>query len=151
MTRKDAWLTFLLSMVLLMFGQGCGVYMAFTQPPPANTNAFNVGDVDRGFVMAVCGFPVSSKKKDDGGRIDVYQYYEGSSSGWSAGRGVFHLLADIFTLALWEIIATPSEFAIRGDKLTAQAEFDSDETLVSFQVLSRVEAPLGKIHEDNGF
>lgn len=125
--------------------------MAFTQPKPADITILQPGKAQRGAVMAVCGNPVSTTKKDDGSRVDVYNYYEGSEPGWAAGRGVVHLAGDILTLALWEIVATPMEFAIRGDKITAQAEFDSNDTLVAFNVLNREEKPLGKIHEDNAF
>ena len=63
------------------------------------------------------------------------------------GRGIFHLTADIFSAALWEIVATPMEFAIRGDKITARADVDKIEMLLSFKVLTLEEKPLEKIHK----
>ena len=147
MKRKNVWLTFLLSLVMLTFGQGCGVYMAFTQPKPVDTKMFEPGKVQRGAVMAVCGMPVSTNTKADGTRVDIYNYYEGSASGWAAGRGVVHLIGDVLLLGLWEIVATPMEFAIRGDKITAQAEFDTNDTLIAFNELKREDKPLEKIHE----
>ena len=142
---------FLICMVTLMFGQGCGVYMAFTQPDPVEYGWLNPGQVQRGTVMAVLGTPISSDTTEDGGRVDTYKFYEGTSSGWSAGRGTFHLIADVLTLALWEIVATPTEYAIRGDKITAQAVFDSKDVLKRFTVIRREEKPLEKIHEEEGF
>ena len=102
--------------------------------------------MNRDVVIERLGAPRSSMKNADGTRNDTFEYYEGSESGWKIGRGVFHLAADIFTLALWEIVATPTEFAIRGDKITAQADFDNNDRLVSFRVLGREEKPLEKIH-----
>ena len=67
----------------------------------------------------------------------MFEFYEGSSSGWKVGRGIFHLVADVFSLALWEIVATPTEYGLRGEKFTAQANFDNTDRLTSFRVLGR--------------
>lgn len=128
---------------------GCGVYMAFTQPPPVDTAALESGGLSRDVVIERLGAPKSSTKNSNGTRQDVFEFYEGSATGWKIGRGVFHLAADIFTLALWEIVATPTEFAVRGDKITAQADFDNTDRLVTFRVLGREKKPLEKIHEQN--
>jgi hypothetical protein len=140
-------------MVALLIGvascvsSGCGVYMAFTQPPAVDTEALEVGGLSRDVVVERLGAPKSSTKNADGTREDIFEYYEGSSTGWKIGRGVFHLAADIFTAALWEIVATPMEFGIRGDKVTGRADFDKNDRLVSFKVLKREEKPLEKIHK----
>jgi len=73
-------------------------------------------------------------KNEDGTRTDVYQFYKGSDTGWKTGRAAFHLVADFFTLALWEIVATPSELLIKGDKLSARADFDKQDVLHEFKV-----------------
>ena len=148
MKRKNAWLMPLICMVTLMFGQGCGVYMAFTQPDPVSYEWLNPGQAQRGMVMSVLGTPVESISTEDGGRVDTYRFYEGTSTGWSAGRAMLHMMADLFTLGLWEIVATPTEFAIRGDKITTQAVFDSKDVLRKFTVIKREEKPLEKIHEE---
>lgn len=118
-----------------LFTSGCGVYMAFTQPPRVDTDALDAGGVSRDLVIERLGAPKSSVKNVDGSREDTFEYYEGSSSGWKIGRGIFHLAADIFTAALWEIVATPTEYALRGEKITAQANFDNSDRLTSFRVL----------------
>ncbi|GMV49390.1 MAG: hypothetical protein L6Q34_01255 [Nitrospira sp.] len=125
---------------------GCGVYMAYTQPPQIDVDEFRAEGTSRNYVMAKLGPPTASDKTPDGGREDVYQFYEGSDPAWKAVRGTFHLLADLFTIALWEIVATPMEYAVRGDKITARARFDSNERLISMQVLGREIKPLEKIH-----
>ena len=129
-----------------LLSSGCGMYMAFTQPPKVDTDALEEGGVTRDVVIERLGAPKSSTKNVDGSREDLFEYYAGSSSGWKMGRGIFHLAADVITLALWEVIATPSEYAIRGDKITAQADFDKTDRLTSFRVLKRGEKPLQKIH-----
>lgn len=141
--------------VASLFSSGCGVYMAFTQPPPIDTAALEAGGGwggwSRDHVIEKLGAPRSSMRNADGSREDMYEFYEGSSTGWKIFRGIFHLGADIFTLALWEIVATPSEYLMRGDKITAKATFDKNDRLTSFRVLGREEKPLEKIHkQQNG-
>lgn len=126
---------------------GCGVYMAFNQPPAVDTAALEAAKgMTRDLVIERLGGPKSSTKNSDGSREEIYEFYEGSAAGWKAGRGVFHLVADIMTFALWEIVATPMEYAVRGDKLTARADFDARDRLTVFKVLRREEKPLEKIH-----
>lgn len=148
MKRKNAWLMPLICMVTLMFGQGCGAYMAFTQPDPVAYEQLNPGQAQRDRVMSVLGTPVESISTEDGGRVDTYRFYEGTSSGYPALRAMLHMMADLFTLGLWEIVATPTEFAIRGDRITVQAVFDSKDVLRKFTVIKREEKPLEKIHEE---
>jgi hypothetical protein len=136
---------------IFLLSSGCGVYMAFTQPPHVNSEALMAGGLSRDVVVERLGAPRSITKNPDGTREEMYEYYEGSATGWKIGRGVFHLAADIISAGLWEIVATPTEFAIRGDKITAQADFDQNDRLVSFKVLVREQKPLEKIHrEQNG-
>jgi hypothetical protein len=135
--------------VASLFSSGCGVYTAFTQPPPVDITALEAGGGwSRAAVINKLGPPVSSGRNEDGTRTEIYQFYEGSSTGWKIGRGLFHLGADIFTLALWEIVAWPSELLLRGDKITAQATFDKNDRLTSFQVSGREEKPLEKMHKN---
>ncbi|MBX3306481.1 MAG: hypothetical protein KF751_10580 [Nitrospira sp.] len=148
---KNIVLTLVMGMASFL-SSGCGVYLAFTQPPPVDTAALEAGGGwSRSAVVERVGIPKSSVVNADGSREEIFEFYEGSSTGWKVGRGIFHLGADIFTLALWEIVATPSEFLIRGDKITAQATFDSTDRLKSFRVLGRETKPLEKIHkQQNG-
>ena len=136
------------SLVLLiaLFGGGCSVYTAFTHPPKVDIEGLeNMKGANRASVMSQCGVPISSSKNSDGGRTDIYKFYEGSS--WAKGRSVFHLIADIFTLTAWEIIAWPSELAARGDQLTAEAVYDNEDKLVSFNVLGRKPKELERVHQ----
>ena len=118
--------------------------MAFTQPPRIDTGALEGGGLSRDVVIERLGAPKSSLKNADGTREEVFEFYEGSSSGWGIGRGIFHLLADLFTVALWEVVATPTEYVLKGDKLTAQTNFDNADRLTSFRVLGRETKPLAK-------
>jgi len=143
-------LQYLLILLFLgFFAQGCSVYTAWTHPPAVNIEGLeNAQGADREYIRSQCGAPISSERHADGGRTEIYKFYEGSS--WAKGRGAFHFVADLFTVALWEIIAWPSELAARGDQLTAEAVFDSDDKLVSFKVLGRKPKELERVHESGG-
>jgi len=115
--------------------QGCSIYLAASQPPKVDLDAFAQPGVPRDVIVAKLGTPTSSVKHENGTRTDVYGFYEGSATGWKVGRAAFHAVADFFTLALWEIVGTPSEIVIRGDKVSARAEFDQSETLKEFRMM----------------
>jgi len=121
----------------LLFMAGCSVYMAGSQPEKVDVASFEQEGMLRDNVIAKLGPPTSSTKYEDGTRIDIYEFYAGSSSGWKVGRAVFHGVADIFTFGLWEVIGTPTEMAIRGDKITARAVFDRNDALKEFKILGR--------------
>ena len=136
----------LLGLLMVFFAQGCSVYTAFTHPSKVDIEGLeNMKGIDRSYIMGQCGSPLASEKTQDGGHKDIYKFYEGSS--WAKGRGVFHLFADFMTLTLWEIIAWPSELAARGDQLTAEAVFDANDKLVSFEVLGRKPKELERVHQ----
>lgn len=112
-------------------------------PFPSTQEHWNRGGgLFREVVIERVGAPKSSVKNADGTREDFFEYYEGSSSGWKKGRGIFHLVADLFTIALWEIVAIPKEAGLRGDKIPAQTDFDNTDRLTSFRVLGRETQPL---------
>lgn len=132
MKRTAFWLAIV---IVGFLSQGCSVYLAASQPPKVDLNAFAQAGVPRDMIVAKLGTPTSSVRHENGTRTDVYEFYQGSATGWKVGRAAFHAVADVFTLALWEIIGTPSEMAIRGDKVSARAEFDQSEILREFKVM----------------
>jgi hypothetical protein len=142
---KTVMVAFLIGAASLV-SSGCGAYMAFTQPPAVDIAALQEPNMPRTYYLERLGVPKGTTTNADGTRVDVYEFYEGSSQGWSKGRGAFHVAADVLTLCLWEIVATPMEWGLRGDKLTARAEFDKNEQATSFKIVGREEKPLEKIH-----
>jgi len=130
---KEVILTFGIFSILFL-SQGCSVYMAGTQPPKVDVATFEAG-MSRDQVISKLGVPVSSTKHEDGTRTDIFEFYRGSATGWKVGRATFNALADVFTIGLWEIVATPTEMIIKGDKVTARAEFNKDDMLKEFVVL----------------
>jgi len=121
--------------LVAVLSQGCGVYLAATQPQKVDVDALATGGLPRDMVITRLGVPISSVKHEDGTRTEIYEFYGGSSAGWKYGRAAFHAAADLFTLALWEVVATPTEMVIKGDKRSARAEFDKHDGLKEFTVL----------------
>ena len=130
---KTAMLAFGMVAISLL-SQGCSVYMAGTQPPKVDVATFEAGGMSRDQVISKLGVPVSSTKHEDGTRTDLFEFYRGSATGWKVGRATFNALADVFTIGLWEVVATPTEMIIKGDKVTARAEFNKDDMLKEFVV-----------------
>ena len=117
-----------------LLSQGCSVYMAGNQPPKVDVATFESGGMSRDQVISKLGVPISSTKHEDGTRTDIFEFYRGSATGWKVGRATFNAVADVFTIGLWEVVATPTEMIIKGDKVTARAEFDKDDMLKEFIV-----------------
>jgi hypothetical protein len=119
---------------VLLLSQGCSVYMAGNQPAKVDVASFESGGMPRDLVIARLGAPTTSTKHEDGTRTDIYEFYAGSARGWKVGRATFNAVADVFTIGLWEVIATPTEMAIEGEKITARAVFDKNDMLKEFVV-----------------
>ena len=130
---KRIFFTFGILWVLLL-SQGCSVYMAGNQPAKVDMAAFESTAIPRDVVIAKLGVPITSTKNEDGTRTDIYEFYAGSAKGWKAGRATFNAVADVFTIGLWEVVATPTEMAIKGDKIIARAVFDKNDVLKEFVV-----------------
>jgi hypothetical protein len=114
--------------------------MAGNQPPKVDVGAFESGGMPRDLVISKLGVPTSSTKNEDGTRTDIYEFYRGSATGWKVGRAAFNAVADVFTIGLWEIIATPTEMVIKGDKVSARAIFDKNDILKEF-IVPQAEKP----------
>ncbi len=109
----------------LGLSSGCSVYMASHQPDKKDTTLFSSG-TPRGLLLAEFGQPVSSETKE-GKRVDVFSFVQGYSQGAKTGRAFFHGAADVLTLGLWEVVGTPAETAMNGNKLTYEVTYDSND------------------------
>ena len=120
MIRK---LSKVLTVILLTtFTSGCGVYMAAHQPDAKNVSLFKTG-TPRALLLAEFGLPTLAETRD-GRKYEIYKFVQGYSGGAKAGRAVFHGAADVVTLGLWEIVATPTESVFDGDNMAYQVRYD---------------------------
>ena len=125
----------------------CGPYKAGTQPPKVDVAELKSGRLSREKVVERLGKPRAVTRNPDGGTTERFEFYEGSSTEWKAGRVAFHFVGDLMTLGAWEIVANPIEFFVRGGRLVGEAEFDSEGRLTSFIVLGRDVKPREKLPE----
>jgi hypothetical protein len=109
----------------LGLSSGCSVYMASHQPDKKDTTLLKPG-TPRSLLLTEFGQPVSSETKE-GKRVDVFSFVQGYSQGTKSIRAIFHGVADVFTLGLWEVVGTPTESALNGDKLMYEVTYDAND------------------------
>jgi hypothetical protein len=105
--------------------------MAANQPAKKDMTVLKEG-IHQSVVRAELGQPVWSGE-EDGCPCDLYKFKQGYSKGSKAGRAIFHGLADVFTLGLWEVVGTPVELIASGTDVTAKVFYDKDLKVVRFQ------------------
>ena len=119
---------FLLPVVSLVMvsAQGCSVYLAAHQPDPKDLTVLEQGTPHHN-VTAELGSPIWSvdRNKD---KVEIYKFKQGSSSkSVRLGRTLFHAIADVFTLGIWEIPATVIEkVGLSGTDMTAKVSYDAE-------------------------
>jgi hypothetical protein len=126
----------------LIFIAGCAVVMATQQPSRKDFAVLSKG-VDRSRVVAELGSPLTTEMKD-GKRNDVFYVKQGYSTGAKAGRAIFHGIADVFTLGLWEVVGTPVEAVASGTDVKVAVFYDSSDKV------ERIETYSGKEKVDEG-
>jgi hypothetical protein len=119
--------------VCVMMLSGCSVVMAAKQPGKKDLSVFSKG-MPRTVVIAEFGEPIDVQKKD-GKSIEVYKFVQGYSTGVKVGRSIFHAVADVFTLFLWEIVATPIEGMAEGSQMAYEVTFDAEQKVESAKLL----------------
>ena len=120
--------------LLSIFIAGCSVVMATQQPSRKDFSVLSKG-VDRSRVVAELGSPLISDVKD-GKRKDVFFVKQGYSTGAKAGRAIFHGVADVFTLGLWEVVGTPVEAVASGTDVKVAVIYDSRDKVESIETYS---------------
>jgi len=108
-----------LTLVVFMVGQtACSIYKAATQPPPADLSGIGIGTPRQEVIMRV-GAPKFSDTDAEGKKQDSYEFFSGLH-GVSKARIILYLAADVFTLALAELILWPLELTLM-EKATCNA------------------------------
>ena len=114
--------SFLLISILNM--SGCSVFMAAKQPEKKDTKMLAVG-VPRAIILAELGAPISTTKNGNE-TIDIFSFKQGYGKAAKFGRAMFHGVADIATLGLWEIVGTPVESSFDGNNTAYQITYDEN-------------------------
>lgn len=119
--------------VLAVVLAGCSVYMAANQPAAKNLDLLKVG-TPRAELIAEFGQPAVSETKN-GRRVDTFSFVQGYSTGAKVGRSLFHGVADVFTLGLWEVVGTPTEMVFSGDKVAFEVTYDAEDLVAEVKQL----------------
>lgn len=114
---------------------GCSVYMASNQPTAKNLDLLKEG-TPRTLLIAEYGVPLETKTVSGKSKCEVFKFTQGYSSGAKATRAVFHGLADVFTLGLWEVVGTPTESVFSGDYMVYEVCYDEMERAKSVVLLN---------------
>jgi len=115
---------YLIYIALIFLLSGCAVFMAANSPTEKNDNLFAIG-TSRNQLIAEFGGPISSDyDRETGYKTEIFKFKQGYSTANNVSRAVFHGLADVVTLGLWEIIATPIELIVDGTDMAFEVEFD---------------------------
>ena len=128
------WVTVIFAWVAVVIS-GCSVYMASQQPPKKNISLFSVG-TPRDMLLAEFGMPSVSETKD-GRRREIFTFKQGYSTATRAGRAVFHGVADVFTLGLWEVVGTPTELVFQGEEMAFDVNYDANDRVDKVTVLQK--------------
>ena len=121
--NKTVCITMLL--VSSVFFSGCAVFMAAKQPPKKDLRVLEKG-TSRSMVLAELGAPVTTDEKD-GKKVDIFSFRQGYTTGVKTSRAVFHGLADIASLGLWEVVGTPTEIIASGKDIKVEVVYDQNE------------------------
>ena len=106
---------------------GCSVFMAAKQPEKKDTQMLAVG-VPRAVILAEFGAPVSTVKNGDE-TVDIFSFKQGYGKAAKFGRMMFHGLADVATLGLWEVVGTPIESGFDGNNIAYQVTYDKNDNI----------------------
>ena len=132
--EKKGTSLFLLS-VLLLQCSGCAAVTAIRQPGEKNLAVLNRG-VTRENVVAYLGAPVSTKKEEEK-TVELYQFRQGYSGGNKATRATMHLILDVFTFFIWELIGWPAEAVFDGHDMTVKVVYDEKDQVEDFNILKQ--------------
>ncbi len=118
---------------VLLLSSGCAVFMAANQPDKKNVDLFTVG-TQRSMLIAEYGAPTESENRD-GKDYDTFRFVQGYSTGTKVGRAVFHGVADVLTIGLWEVVGTPTEAIFDGDHMAYEVSYDEEDRIDQVTVL----------------
>ena len=114
---------------------GCSVFMAAKQPTAKNIELFKIG-TPRDELISEFGAPYISEE-NDGKQVEMFLFVQGYSKAVKTGRIIFHSVADVMTLGLWEIVGVPTELVFNGNKMAFHVSYDANDHVDEVNVLRK--------------
>jgi len=103
---------------------GCSVFMAASRSAYKDVGVLRPG-ADRSVVLKELGPPDASTRLENGAYIDLYRLDpKAHRAGTKRAFAVGHLILDIGTLGLWELVGTPIELALRDKPMPFILKYD---------------------------
>jgi len=131
---KSTLLILLMSATLSLTNTGCAVKSALNQPNKKDLSVFDKG-TPRYEVASELGKAIDIQKNDDGTTTDTYSFIQGYSKNVKVGRAIGHTIMDIVSFGLWEVIGTPAEVIVNGDKVVVRVKYDKSELVDKVTVI----------------
>jgi hypothetical protein len=129
-TARHSGVVALLFMALAL--GGCSLWLETKRPDYTDVSVVQKG-TPRYDVTAALGKPTQSYQKD-GHDVDVFQVDpKGRYTGTKVAVNTFNTAADIFSLGLWEVVATPAEMLTKHKLTTYVVTYTSDQTVASIE------------------
>jgi hypothetical protein len=113
--------------------------MAAHQPGQKDMTVLKPG-IHQSVIRTELGTPVWTGK-ENGQDVEIYRFIQGYSQGVKTGRAVFHGVADVFTLGLWEVVGTPVEMIENGDKVTVKVFYDENSYVTNAEIHAEKRKP----------
>jgi hypothetical protein len=123
---KPRWIFFLpIVSVVMVSTQGCSVYLAAHQPDKKDLTVL-VRGTPRQEVEAELGAPISLEDRNNE-TLEIYKFKQGYSKSVKLGRTLFHAIADVASIGVWEIPGTLIEkVGLHGIDMTARVSYDAE-------------------------
>lgn len=123
---KPRWISLLPIVNMVMIStQGCSVYLASHQPNKKDLTVLERG-TPRQDVAAELGVPIWSEDRNKE-TIEIYKFKQGYSKSVKLGRTLFHAIADVASIGVWEIPGTLIEkVGLHGTDTTAKVSYDAE-------------------------
>jgi len=112
----------------------CSVVMAAKRSTAKDMSVLQPG-ADRTTVVRELGYPVLSVTLDTGGLRDTYHIDRDAHTAaakWAAV--IWHFVADVLTLTLWELVGTPLEASAKDRLVPYTVFYGTDGKLIRVQI-----------------
>jgi hypothetical protein len=123
---RTQWIFFLpIVSVFMVSTQGCSVYLAAHQPDKKDLTVLERG-TSRQDVAAELGAPIWSEDRNKD-TVEIYKFKQGYSKSVKLGRTLFHAIADVASIGVWEIPGTLiKKVGLHGMDTTAKVSYDAE-------------------------
>lgn len=120
------------ALCLIAASSGCSLFLETSRPEYTDVSAVHQG-MARADVSAAMGKPVQTYQKD-GKDVEVFQVDpDGRLAGTKVAVNTFNAAADIFTLGMWEVVATPAELLSQHKLTNYVVTYSTDQKVMSIE------------------